>query len=209
MLLRVFGLHVRRSNTFRPFSHGFLGGFRRAQEGPGSPYKLPAPGNAHAFGWRFQVLAVQLRLLRTMTDASESKRGQRAAECHDKAADMDSQVRVATLAALRRGRAAPQRGQGSPQRAIEALANLGVAVGLLCDKDAAVRRCACEALPKLGQAAAPHAAAMAELLRDDNFVVREAAIRALANLGVAAAPHAVAMAELLCDKNPNVRRRAT
>jgi bilin biosynthesis protein len=80
---------------------------------------------------------------------------------------------------------------------------------LLCDKNPNVRRCACEALPKLGEAAAPHAAAMAELLRDDHYVVREAAIRALANLGVAAAPHAVqASAELLCDKDPTVRRCA-
>ncbi len=153
---------MRRSNIFRPFSRGFLGGSRRAQEGPGSPYKLPAPGNALVFGWRFQVLAVQLRLLRTMTDASESKRGQRAAECHDKAADMDSQVRVATLAALRRGEVVAPHAVAELLRnvdkevrsdAIKALANLGVAVGLLCDKDAAVRRCACEALPKLGEAA--------------------------------------------------------
>ena len=76
-------------------------------------------------------------------------------------------------------------------------------------ENARVRHFAVDALGKLRQAAAPHAAAMAELLRDDHDVVREAAIRALANLGVAAAPHAVAMAELLCDKNPNVRRRAT
>lgn len=149
-------------------------------------------GLLHDESWRVRVAAC----------AALGSQGE-AASCHmpamaDCLADDDPDVQMAACMALNRNAA-----EGSRH-------NLAFLVSrYLENASAGAREGAVTVLGNLGEAGAPHLAALAERLNDPIFSVRRAACTALGKHGAAATPHALPLVVCLGDAYRDVREAAS